>query len=62
MKDAFLKLNYYFVFKRNSIIVAENFIKKSICEGKKPATLAGVAILMVSLKFHTRPNSTFETD
>jgi transcription initiation factor TFIIIB Brf1 subunit/transcription initiation factor TFIIB len=56
VKDACLKLNYNPDVKRAAIIVAENFIKESICEGKKPATIAGVALFMVTQKLKHRPN------
>jgi len=41
--------------KKAAITVAENFTKMCICEGKKPATLAGVAIFMIALKLKTHP-------
>lgn len=41
--------------KKAAITVAENFTILSICEGKKPATLAGVAIFMIALKLKTHP-------
>ncbi len=55
VKDACLKLNYHPEVKKAAIIVAENFIKMSICEGKKPATIAGAALFMVCLRLKTRP-------
>jgi transcription initiation factor TFIIIB Brf1 subunit/transcription initiation factor TFIIB len=39
--------------KKAAIVVAQNFIKQCVAEGKKPATLAGVAIFMVALKLRT---------
>ena len=36
------------------MLTADNFITNSICEGKKPETIAGTALLMVLFKM--RPN------
>jgi len=52
IKDAFLKLNSILPqdVKKGAITVAENFNKFSLCEGKKPATIAGAAIYMVAMR------------
>lgn len=58
VKDACLKLHFSPDVKKAAVVVAENFVKYAICEGKKPATIAGVALFMVSLRLKTRQNET----
>lgn len=54
IKDAFFKLNLHPDVKKAAIIVADNFNKKSLCEGKKPATIAGAALYMVALRLRNK--------
>ena len=35
-------------------LTCENFTRLSICEGKKPQTIAGVALFMVTMKMKRR--------
>ena len=40
--------------RRAAAITAENFSRMSLCEGKKPQTIAGVALFMVTQKMKKR--------
>jgi len=50
LKEVFAKIKVDPDVKKASLIVAQNFVKHGVQEGKRPATIAGAAWLMVQVQ------------
>ena len=48
--SACLKLNFNDDIKKAALLVCDKIFEYSLLEGKKPATIAGVALFIVSMK------------
>ena len=57
VKKVCMKLKYVEEVQRAAVIVADNFIKHNICEGKKPGTIAGCSIYISLLKMRNPPDN-----